>query len=464
MPRYCIPAIALALAITAAISSTFVSQAQDTPVIMKAVEALANDKVEIPEARDKHEWIENKDIEYALKLAKKENRPVFATIRCLPCKQCSWFESAVMKPAPELEAKLKQFICLRVTTMRDVDERIYRFEKYQDMDCSWWGYFFDPDGRIYGVYGGIDIESDKSCISVKGLISAMDRVLKCHYHPDRESWNLFGDAPKTRGKAETPLKHDGWKHWAKNNQRADKILSDKQECLHCHEVAEVVRQPRFDKKDFDKQTDFYVWPYPQNIGLELDIDDSLKVRDVTSGGAAYQAGMAKGDRIEAANGQLIFSNTDLRRVLNELAWGDCKLTLQTRDANGEAAYVTVNLKEGWRKYDLGWRKSVAEANIGAHPGFPWPLQGDRQAAGVEADKLCIKPYMPKGPVGNAGDAGLKANDLIIAVDGESPNLVGRAFLAWFRMKYEPGDEITLTVVNNGKKRELKYKVGRHMDD
>lgn len=464
MPRYLIPAATLLIALTAAMGGSLLTSAQDRPTINVATDALATATVEIPEPRKQHEWLEDKDIEDALKLARKENRPVFATVRCLPCKQCSWIDGAIMKPTPELEAKMQNFVCLRITNMRELDARVFKFEQYQDMDCSWWGWFFDPDGRIYSVYGGIDIDGDKSRISVKGLINTMDRVLKYHYHPDRETWNLLGEAPKTRGKADTPLKHDGWKNWAKDNQRADKVLADKKECLHCHEVAEVVRQPLFDKQKFDKQADFYVWPYPENIGLELDLDDGLKIKKVIADSPAHKASMQAGDRVDAINGELVFSSTDVRRILNGLPFGDCKIEVLTRDSNGEGMLMPLELKGDWRKYDLGWRKSVAEANIGAHPGFPWPLAGDRKAAGVEAGKLCIKPYMPKGPAGNAGDAGLKANDIIIAVDGESPDLVGRAFLAWFRMKYEPGDEITLSVINSGKKRDITYKVGKHMDD
>ncbi|MCA8915827.1 MAG: thioredoxin family protein [Planctomycetes bacterium] len=469
MPRYTYPAAVLLLAVVAAIAGSFTTGAQDQPqrpTYFKAADALAGPAIEVPTPRRKHEWLENIDMDDAFKLAKKENRPVFATVRCLPCQQCSWIDNAIMKATTELEAKLQNFVCVRITTMRDMDARIFQFEKYQDLDCSWWGYFFDPEGRIYGVYGGIDIEGDKSCITIPGLMSAMDRVLKYHYQPKREEWNLFGDAPKLKGRADTPFKHDGWKNWAKeDSQRADKILKDKNECLHCHEVAEVVRQPRFDKKKFDKTTDFYVWPYPQNIGVELDLDKGLTIKTISKDGPAEKAYIEAGDTIEAANGQLLFSPTDLRRVLNELPYGNCKLDLLTRDKNGEAMLVTVELKGDWRQYDLGWRKSVAEANIGAHPGFPWPLKGDRGKAGVKADEMCIKPFFGKAPKGHAIDAGLKASDQIIAVNGDTRALEGRAFLAWFRMTYDPGDQITLKLVDDkGNQREIKYKVGQHIDD
>jgi hypothetical protein len=48
---------------------------------------------------------------------------------------------------------------------------------------------------------------------------------------------------------------------------------------------------------------------------------------------------------------------------------------------------------------------------------------------------------------------------VTAVDGESPNLAGRAFLVWFIKKFEPGDRVTLTVVDKpGQAREVTYQL------
>lgn len=458
MTRYLVAA-ALALA-----GVVCVSMAQERPKIAVVCDEIVSTQVEIPPGLEKHEWIENPDMEDILNRAQKENRPVFVTVRCLPCRQGSWFDSELMKPKPALEGDLRNFICVRLTNMRDMDMRLFKSEEYQDLDCSWWGYFFEPEGRIYSVYGGVDINGDKTRQSVAGLQATMKRVLHFHYHPKRAEWDLLGDAPKVKGRAETPFKHDGFKSWAKHAPRAKKIVEDKNECFHCHEVAEVTRQERLNDEKFDKGKDFYVWPYPENIGVELELDHGLKVKRVIPDSPAAAFGMQPGDVIEAAGGTPIFSDADLRRVLHNLPYGDAELELLTRDAEGEGMLGTLKLTGDWRKSDLGWRKSVAEADIGAHPGFNWPLKGDRNAAGVGNDVMCVKPYYPKGPNGNAGKAGLKGGDNIIAVDGESPNVDGRAFMVWFRLNYEPGDEVTLTIVRNGQKQDITYKVGRHIDD
>ena len=120
----------------------------------------------------------------------------------------------------------------------------------------------------------------------------------------------------------------------------------------------------------------------------------------------------------------------------------------------------LDLPPGWRETDLGWRKSVAEAAIGANTGFPWPLEADARARtrmGIAPDVLAVRPYYPKGPEGVAGDAGLRGHHIIVAVNGESPHLSGRPFVVWFRLRFDPGDEIRLTVLEqDGSRSEIRY--------
>ncbi|MHC4839889.1 MAG: PDZ domain-containing protein [Planctomycetota bacterium] len=421
----------------------------------------------IPDAAADLEWLN--DIDEALKLAVKQNRPVFATLRCVPCKQCTWIENKVMKPSAAMTSKQKQFICVRVTTMRNIDNRLWKFTEYQDLDCSWWAYFFSPKGQIYGVYGGIDITGDQSRMSEAGLLDAMDNVLNHHYQPDREAWNVDGIAPNKKIKAETPNRLKGWdmllkkKSWFKKEQdHASKAIKngDDPGCLHCHTVGEVVRQPKLEKNGFNKETDFFDWPYAENIGLKMNKDENLTVKMVINDTAADDVRILQGDKIRAANGQLVFSNTDLRRVLHSMPFKACELTLSFL-RKGEVQSETLKLQDNWRKHELGWRKSVAEAPIGASTGFGWPIGvngNQRKKLGIRNGELAFKPYWGKNGNPVAAKHGLTRGDVVIAINGEKPNKIGRDLNAWFRIKFEPDDDIELTVVNGkGKQRKIKYK-------
>lgn len=98
-------------------------------------------------------------------------------------------------------------------------------------------------------------------------------------------------------------------------------------------------------------------------------------------------------------------------------------------------------------------------------GFPWPLEADggaRKRAGVEGGAMAVRPWFPDKPDvlarSVAYQAGLRGDDTIVAVNGQSPGVFGRAFVIWFRLHLEPGDPVTLDVVGgNGKRRQVRYR-------
>jgi len=122
----------------------------------------------------------------------------------------------------------------------------------------------------------------------------------------------------------------------------------------------------------------------------------------------------------------------------------------------------LKFKNGWRKTILDWRKSVAEAAVGAHWGGGWPLRASpelRKKFKLSDDKMCITPWFGINPMGNAYKAGLRYFHTVIAINGQRPNKHGRAFNYWFRMLYEPGDKITLTILDkNGNTKFITFTV------
>jgi hypothetical protein len=409
-------------------------------------------EVKLPAPLPKVEWLTRYDP--AFKQAQEENRPLFVTFRCLPCKQCAEFDQDVLDGGTDLDPLLKQFVCVRVTNAEHILLNIFPLEGFQDLDLSWWAYFLSPEGQVYGIFGGKDHVSDSTRISTAALANTMRRVLEHHYHPLREEWNIDGPTPEL-----TPYRQayqlPGTKSWAKQ-------YPQKEGCMHCHQVAEVLRQPAIDAGTFDKHRDTQVWPLPENVGITLDRDHGLRVKAVEAISPAARAGIKAGDILAAAGGRRLFGQADFRGVLHRGPRGNGEIEVYWH-RNGEPMHGKLTVKDGWRKTILGWRMSIAEGNVGASPGF-FPLRADdeqRRASGLKNDDKAVRAYMGPNTRGAARTAGLKNDDLIVAVNGESLTAEGRAFLVWFRMKFDAGDEVALTVRDNaGTERQVSYKLVR----
>jgi S1-C subfamily serine protease len=183
----------------------------------------------------------------------------------------------------------------------------------------------------------------------------------------------------------------------------------------------------------------------------------LLVKQVEPGTAAAVAGIRAGDVLGMAGGRKLFGQTDFRGVLHRASGGDTTIPIAwVRD--GRVMTGTLSLRDGWRVTNGDWRMSISQGNIGADPTF-FPLaasKNERTRAGVGAEGMAVKPYWGSEPI-VASRAGLEKGHIITAVNGKSPNLTGRAFLVWFRMNFEPGERVTLDVVDPaGRKRQVTY--------
>ena len=388
--------------------------------------------------------------------AREQNRPLFVTFRCLPCKQCSAFDKEVLEGGPELAPLLAQFITVRLTDAAAIDLRIFPVEGFADLDLSWWGWFLSPEGRVYGVFGGRDHVSDATRISTPALRASLRRVLEHHYDPRRAGWDIDGPAPDLSGGSQSPRELPGYEGWLRNSYEDGR----KQTCLHCHQVNDVLRQPAVAAKTFDKQRDFDVWPLPENVGLVLERDHGLLVTNVIVGSPADKAGLKAGDVLGAAGGRRCFSQADFRGVLHRGPRGAGEIEVWwTRGAEAMSGKLAV--AAGWRKTVLDWRMSVSQGIVGAYPGFfPLAIKSPRREQfSIPAEKMAVEPFMGKATNSAPYGAGLRGNHIVIAVNGESPDLTGRAFLVWFIQRYDPGDRVTLTVMDKpGQTRELTYQL------
>jgi hypothetical protein len=113
--------------------------------------------------------------------------------------------------------------------------------------------------------------------------------------------------------------------------------------------------------------------------------------------------------------------------------------------NGKAMTGTLEVEHGWRRTELDWRVSISQGVIGAGPSF-FPLKvppGKRKQLGIHPRSMAIQPFMGTNTDRVAYQAGLRSKHVVTSVNGMSPDLDGRAFLVWFRLKFNPGDQITM---------------------
>jgi hypothetical protein len=399
------------------------------------------------------------DLVAALDEARRTNRPLFVTFRCLPCKQCADFDKEVLEGGSALDPWLSQFITVRLTDARAMDLRVFPVEGFQDLDLSWWGWFLSPLSEVYGVYGGRDEVSDATRISVASLAKTMQRVLAHHADPRSASWKIDGPVSDLTAPQRTPEQLPGFAAW--NKQTPPEALQHKgANCLHCHMVADILRTPAVAAKTFDKQRDTQIWPLPENVGVTVERDDGLLVKAVAAGSAAEKAGLRAGDVLAAAGGRRLFSQADFRAALHRGPAGAGALEVWwLRD--GQPLHGELTVADGWRKTVLDWRMSISQGVISIGPGF-FPLKvpdAKRQQLGIAADAMAVQPFVGKDSRSFAMQAGLRNNHVITAVDGQSPNVVGRGFLVWFRMQHEPGDQVALTTRGpDGKEQVITYEL------
>ena len=408
-------------------------------------EALKAGFVKRPPGQSNLVW--RTDLEKSLFEAKLKNRPLFVTFRCLPCKQCSSFDKGVLEGGPELSPLLKEFVTVRLTDAAQLNSAIFKFEGFQDLDLSWWGYFLSPQGQIYGIFGGKDHISDSTRISIDALKNTMTRVLNYHYQPDRKKWQIDGPVP-AKDKGKSPKEYPAYDKWKNHNPWVAK-----QACIHCHQVNDILRIDKIDLGKFDKKKDLDMWPLPENSGILLDRDHGLKITDFITD-RPIEHDLKKGDQLIAAGDRLLFSQADYRGVLHRFD-NQGKLPVWV-NRDGEVIKTTLSLKENWKQplkiEHLYWRKSVYDGPISAGPGF-FPLKGPKSGKG----SMSVKPYMGKGanerPVYKAG---LRPNHIVIAVNGESPDYFGRDFVGWFKLKFSKGDTVTYTVLEGKNRKEIKF--------
>jgi hypothetical protein len=347
----------------------------------------------------------------------------------------------VMRPDADLEKLEQQFVCVRIVQTNSLDLKLFQY----DYDQSWTAFFLNADQTIYGRYGTRTDRGAKSDahLSLASFRKAMERALRLHRDYPGNKDQLAGK----RGKEpEYPIPAQ-----IPGLEVRGKVATDRKNCIHCHMVREYTLRAKWQEGKLSP-ADLWVYPMPDNIGLTMDSTDGLRVKDVAAGSPAARAGMAAGDELLSLNGQPLISLADIQWVLHT-APVETRIAVTLR-RGGQTLDKVVEVSGNWKESDLSWRSS---SWYGLRQGLLLePLAAaDKQKRGLPADGLALAIKGLFGPSGSKLQAaGLRKDDVIVAVDGQATARTESAFLTQLRLKHGPKDSVKFTVLRGADRKEL----------
>ncbi len=200
-------------------------------------------------------------------------------------------------------------------------------------------------------------------------------------------------------------------------------------------------------------------PLREALGFD---EDGVLVEDVVKGSAADEAGVKAGDILVTLDGRAITSPQRLRRLITKYDPGDTvklevwrkgkRVKMDIALGKPKPRKVKIHAEGPWiwnKGGDIRIMMGDDRAYLGIHPDDLSPQLGEY--FGVEDGKgVLIREVKEDSP---AAEAGLKAGDVIVAMDGEEIEEMDDLFdvLA----DHEPGDEVEVAYLRKGKKATVK---------
>ena len=400
------------------------------------------EKLKDDHARGAENWIYN-DFEKAKAEAKRLNRPIFVTFRCVPCEACSGFDAEVAQGSDRItNLRKKSFVSLRQVEMKNVDLSQFQF----DYDLNWAAMFINSDGTVYGRYGTQSAQGADAYNSIPSLEQAMLRVLSLHRNYPRNKAELApkkGAARPYRTALQMPGLTDKEKYagtTARNN------------CIHCHNIHDAEYEHLLSN---GKLTPQYLWryPLPDNVGIIIDHRDGQLVKQVLPGSPAAVSGLRPGHRIVRVNGQPIISIADIQWVLHNLPDRRARISILANSPKGLTNHEFVTTSPSWKRTDPSWRGSMWNVRPRMRVWMPDATAQETKRLKLPPGQkaLKVKWINHKTSEGNAVlKAGLREGDFIVAIEGKPVRFDHRQFNTYVKLNYKTGQTIPLTLSRNGK--------------
>ncbi len=297
-----------------------------------------------------------------------------------------------------------------------------------DYDLTWFVFLLNADETVYGRYGGRDAFDAEARLSLKGLRHAMLRALEVHKAP-LAATPLMGRAERAEDFA-AAARHTG--------------------CIHCHNVNEFRRADLKAAGKWDRNS-VWVYPLPENVGITLDVDGGDLVKSVTTGSAAEKVGLKAGDRVAKLNGYGIASFADASYALHKAPpKGDISLSWIRA---GKETTATLSVTDGWRKTNLTWRPSMLDILPSAPFSGDELTEAEKKALGLDPKHAALRQDAEVHAT--LKTAGVRGRDVLIGYDGKAVEGDISRLFGYVRRNYLVGDEVTINVIRDGKRVDLK---------
>ncbi len=312
--------------------------------------------------------------------------------------------------------------------MAEVDIGLFEM----DFNTTFGLFVLNHNRQVYLRYGARDDSSAESHLSFPSVTIALERGLKLH-----EKWKA------DQLKLPPPAKSRMSQSFPNVRQ-----VVQKNNCVHCHQVAEGQAVEMFARKDFDKKTSPWIFPDPAKLGLGLKIDDPTIIENAT--GAATKAGINKGEQIQKVEGKFVSTYADIQYILHHLPRDRKELTLTTNRATR-----TIQLPPYWRVTNLN-RRSIGH-KMEPFPGFWGRPITDEEKKELDLPAENFATRTTKFWTSTQGKkAGLREGDIVLSVDGVTSSPLALNAQIYIRLNYEAGDQVTVKYLRKGKTHEAKY--------
>jgi serine protease Do len=296
-----------------------------------------------------------------------------------------------------------------------------------DYDLTLAIFFFNPDGRLYARYGGRGAEGPDARQSPEGLRHTMTSVLEMHGRAERRYAPRAAGAPLFIGQLPGAQRHG--------------------HCLHCHQVKEALHDELRRTGAWWRDM-AWRYPVPERAGFRLDVARGNIVADVLPRSAAASAGVLAGDRLLRVGDVPIHSQADVQFALDRApASGTVTIAWQRE---GQKQTADLQLPQDWRHDDITWRPSLQML-------IPYlPLDGSAlSAAEKEALGLPLQQFALRHGSrvhSRAQDAGIRAGDIVLGIDGRTQALPSlQALRDFVRVTYLAGDRVAVELLRDGRR-------------